>query len=105
MSGTKATSWCRMSELVTARLKFHNGSTVLITLAGVEGILKSKGYSAADIVFPIIASFMNWVTGYSDETKLTKDHKMYSDLVNYLMFNPCGIIDSSLYSYNLKENI
>lgn len=59
-----------------------------------------ENYSAVDILLPILAAFREWATGYFDEPKLAADHTIHSDLINYIMFKPYGLICSWISSYD-----
>lgn len=54
------------------------------------------------MLFVFLGDFINRVTGYSDEPKLSTVHTMCLETDNCLMFKSCGLIVSSISSNNLK---
>lgn len=79
--------------------------TGFIIPTGLNGMLYDKDFTAIHMVTPFIAALIFQTTGCSDEPKLATIRTIYLDLVNYLMFKSCGVIDSRVSSYNWRENI
>lgn len=75
------------------------------TSTGVKDLIKSKYYSAVDMVFSFIAAFAYRATGYSDEPTLSVFLAMYSNSNYYLMFKSFGVRGIRIPDNSLKENI
>lgn len=68
------------------------------------GITWGNNHSAADIVFSFKAAILDCTPVNSDAKKLPAVHKLYSHMVAYSIFEPHGVINSKIFSKNLKEN-
>lgn len=98
------TLWCHISELIFSLAQKAGQLNGIFSSTGVKVLLVERNYSSINTVFLFKAGILDRATRYPYEAMFTIIYTINSNLVIYLIFKPCGVIGSMVFSYNLEEN-
>lgn len=78
------------------QLKISGQNNRFLTQTREKDAFEGMDYSAFVMVFPFMAAFRDRAKRYPHDLKCSEVHKMYLNLVNYLMITLCGVVGSKM---------
>lgn len=99
---TETTSLCQGSKRFFQHLKHQATQRNFFPAASINSTNEAEDFKDVGKV----CFYQQFITGKTAgcfaKKELTTIHKMFLGIVNYLFFNPCGVVGSSLPSNNIK---
>lgn len=71
----------------------------------VTAMLEGKGFSALDMVFPIICDLLDCTTRYEGQPILTEMNTIYAEIIIKLFYGTSDIIVFSRKSFSVEEKL